>query len=77
MRMVTTHVTAAAEGFEYRTFEGLKCGHGETKEMPADPVATQVADGWLKGELGQSLEEQGHLNLMGASDVGIRTFFSG
>jgi hypothetical protein len=57
MRMVRTPVTVAAEGFEYRTFECLKCGHGETKKMPADPVMTQVADGWLKSELGQSLED--------------------
>jgi hypothetical protein len=54
MRMVTSGITASPEGFEYRTFECIKCGHGETKKMPVDPVAIRIADGWLKGELGRS-----------------------
>jgi hypothetical protein len=57
MRMATTEVTSGPEGFEHRTFECRKCGHTEIKKMAVDPVATHIADGWLKGELGQSSQE--------------------
>ena len=43
MRMVSTAVTAAAEGFEDRTFECMKCGHVETRRMLADPLVLPTA----------------------------------
>jgi len=57
MRVIATDVTPTPCGFEHRTFECLKCGHSETRRLAADPVKTHAADGWLKGELGQSAEE--------------------
>jgi hypothetical protein len=43
MRMVSTAVTAAADGFEDRTFECAKCGHAETRRMLMDPPASPAA----------------------------------
>jgi hypothetical protein len=57
MRMITTDVCPALDGCEERTFECMKCNHSETKKMAVDPVKTHIADGWLKGELGQFSEE--------------------
>jgi hypothetical protein len=57
MRMKTTDVTQAADGYEERTFECKKCNHAETRMLVVDPVKTHIADGWLKGELGQSTDE--------------------
>ncbi len=46
MRMISIEVTAAAEGFEDRTFECMKCGHAETRRMVADPLASPAAVAW-------------------------------
>ena len=57
MRMITAAVVPNSTGFEDRTFECMKCNHTVTKTMAVDPVKTHIADGWLKGELGQSSKE--------------------
>jgi len=51
MRMISTDVTAAAEGLEDRTFACMKCGHVETKRMAADPLISPAATGWTEGSL--------------------------
>jgi hypothetical protein len=53
MRMITTGVSPGPDGFERRTFECLKCGHTETKQLPVDPVKTHIADGWSQSRFGQ------------------------
>jgi uncharacterized Zn finger protein len=51
MRMVSTAVAAAADGFEDRTFECMKCGHVETRRMVRDPLASPAAVAWSKADL--------------------------
>jgi hypothetical protein len=51
MRMISTAVTDAAEGFEDRTFECIKCGHVETRRMVADPLASPVVVAWTNTSL--------------------------
>jgi DNA-directed RNA polymerase subunit M/transcription elongation factor TFIIS len=51
MRMVSTAVTAAADGFDDRTFECTKCGHVETRWMLADPVVSPAAAAWTNADL--------------------------
>jgi hypothetical protein len=51
MRMVSTAVTAAADGFDDRTFECTKCGHVETRRMLADPVVSPAAAAWTNADL--------------------------
>jgi len=51
MRMISIAVTAAAGGFEDRTFECMKCGHAETRRMVADPLASPAAAGWSHVDL--------------------------
>ena len=51
MRMVSTEVTDAADGFEDRTFECMKCGHVETKRMLADPLVLPSVAAWTNAGL--------------------------
>jgi hypothetical protein len=51
MRMISIAVTAAAEGFEDRTFECRKCGHIETRQMVADPLISPAAVTWTNASL--------------------------
>lgn len=51
MRMVSTAVTDAAEGFEDRTFECMRCGHVETRQMVADPLVSPAPVTWTNAGL--------------------------
>jgi hypothetical protein len=52
VRLLTTAVKDAADGFENRTFECHKCHHAETRLLAADPLKAGGV-GWLSGELGR------------------------
>jgi hypothetical protein len=51
MRMISIAVTAAAKGFEDRTFECMKCGHVETRLLVADPLVSPTALAWTNAGL--------------------------
>jgi transcription elongation factor Elf1 len=51
MRMVSTAVADAADGFEDRTFACAKCGHVETRRMLADPLASPAPVAWSNAGL--------------------------
>ncbi len=51
MRMVSTAVTATADGFEDRTFGCGKCGHVETRRMLADQLTSPVPVAWSNADL--------------------------
>jgi hypothetical protein len=48
--MITVAVASGPEGFERRTFECRKCGHGETDMVANDPLHSDAV-GWTEGEL--------------------------
>jgi hypothetical protein len=48
--MITVAIASGPDGFERRTFECRKCGHGETAMVTSDPLGTDAA-GWAAGEL--------------------------
>jgi hypothetical protein len=48
--MITVAVSEAQPGFEQRTFECLKCGHVETRQLASDPLHSG-AGGWTNGQL--------------------------
>jgi hypothetical protein len=49
-RMITVAIASGPDGFESRTFECRKCGHGETAILASDPLTSDAA-GWIAGEL--------------------------
>ncbi|QDW41643.1 response regulator [Bradyrhizobium sp. KBS0727] len=51
MRMISAAVTAAAKGFEDRTFECTRCGYVETKLLIADPLVSPTAIAWTNAGL--------------------------
>jgi hypothetical protein len=52
MRMIVAAVAVGTEGFEHRTFECSKCGHGETKVVASDPFQSDAV-GWTESDLRQ------------------------
>jgi hypothetical protein len=48
--MITVAIESGPEGFECRTFECRKCGHGETGILASDPLNSDAA-GLMVGEL--------------------------
>jgi hypothetical protein len=48
--MITVAIASGPDGFEQRTFQCRKCGHGETGMVPSDPQSPDAA-GWAAGEL--------------------------
>lgn len=51
MRMISAAVTAAAKGFEDRTFECTRCGYVETRMLIADPLVSPTAIAWTNADL--------------------------
>lgn len=51
MRMISAAVTAAAKGFEDRTFECTRCGYVETRLLIADPLVSPTAIAWTNAGL--------------------------
>jgi hypothetical protein len=49
-RMLLAKLEAGPSGFDYRTFECLKCGRVETKAVSRDPMSSDM-QGWVASEL--------------------------